>query len=141
MQALAAVLSLQESDRESQELQQQLKAAADERSKLQAAAQSATAQQREHEQLVSDLTHAVQQQKSQIQVRKQCLVHSCNILVQHVNTVPAFGTCCAVKGVLANSNVPHLDVDMPRCLLCAAGAAAGQGAPAASAAALHAWRV
>jgi chromosome segregation ATPase len=68
MHTWAAVLSLQESDRESQELQHQLKAATDERSQLQAAAQAAKAQQREHEQLVSDLTHAVQQQKSQIQV-------------------------------------------------------------------------
>jgi hypothetical protein len=72
----SAVVLLQESDRESQELQQQLKAAADERLQLQAAAQAATAQQREHAQLVSDLTHAVQQQKSQIQVRKQCRMHS-----------------------------------------------------------------
>lgn len=63
------VLALQESDRETQELQQQLKAAAEEHSRLQAAVQAATAQQCEHEQLVSDLTHAVQQQKAQIQVR------------------------------------------------------------------------
>jgi chromosome segregation ATPase len=77
--ARAAVLSLQESDRESQELQQQLKAAADERSHLQAAAQAATAQQREHEQLVSDLTHAVQQQKSQTQVSMQRMMHTCRL--------------------------------------------------------------
>lgn len=60
---------LQESDRETQELLHQLKTATAERNNLQAAAEAATARQQEHEQLVSDLTHAVQQQKAHLQVR------------------------------------------------------------------------
>lgn len=51
-----------------QELQQQLKSMVAERDRLQAAVEAAAARQQEHEQLVSDLTHAVQQQKAQIQV-------------------------------------------------------------------------
>lgn len=58
---------LQESERETSELQQQLSAAAEQRSQLQAALEAATARQREHKQLATDLTHAVQQQKGQIQ--------------------------------------------------------------------------
>lgn len=57
----------QESERETSELQQQLSAAAEERSKLQAALDTAKARQREHQQLATDLTHAVQQQKGQLQ--------------------------------------------------------------------------
>eukprot|EP00878_Enallax_costatus_P037403 GHUV01042243.1.p1 GENE.GHUV01042243.1~~GHUV01042243.1.p1 ORF type:complete len:179 (+),score=76.34 GHUV01042243.1:53-589(+) len=59
---------LQESDHETQDLQQQLKAATAERERLQTAAQTAIVRQQEHKQLVSDLTHAVQQQKTQLQV-------------------------------------------------------------------------
>lgn len=58
---------VQESERETSELQQQLSAAVEQRSQLQAALEAATARQREHEQLATDLTHAVQQQKGQIQ--------------------------------------------------------------------------
>lgn len=65
--ALTPVSCLQESERESSELQQQLGAAAEERSKLQAALEAANSRQREHQQLATDLTHAVQQQKAQLQ--------------------------------------------------------------------------
>jgi hypothetical protein len=58
---------VQESERETSELQQQLSAAVEQRSQLHAALEAATTRQREHEQLATDLTHAVQQQKGQIQ--------------------------------------------------------------------------
>jgi chromosome segregation ATPase len=59
--------TLQESERETCELQQQLSAAAEERAKLQTALEAASSRQHEHQQLATDLTHAVQQQKGQLQ--------------------------------------------------------------------------
>lgn len=58
---------LQESERETAELQQQLSAATEQRSQLQAALDAASSRQQEHQQLATDLTHAVQQQKAQLQ--------------------------------------------------------------------------
>lgn len=65
---LHATVGMQESDRESSALQDQLSRAQEQVTELQAAAAVSTAAQREHESLVNDLSSVVGQQKMHIQV-------------------------------------------------------------------------
>lgn len=61
--------AMQEGDKESAGLQEQLAAAKQEVSDLQASLRAAAAKQQEHESLVADFSTVVAQQKAHIQVR------------------------------------------------------------------------
>ena len=61
-------LHYQESEREAMQLQDQVGQARAESQELRAALQEASSRNQEHETLVADMTHVLQQQKNHIQV-------------------------------------------------------------------------